>query len=85
MPVLEATDQALPRSALRHRPIKSDADQRGSITPVAQRASRLRTPRPKKRSRSSQVVPPLALALSGGPEGAKECYALIRSCSWAWG
>jgi hypothetical protein len=36
----------MPRSALRHRPIESDVDQQGmtNITPVAQRASRLRTP-----------------------------------------
>jgi hypothetical protein len=46
MPVLESTDRAMPRSALRHRPLGSDADRRGmtSITPVAQRASRLRPP-----------------------------------------
>src|SRR5260370_39030443 len=46
MPVLESTDRAMPRSALRYRPIKSDADQQGKtgIAPMAQRASRLRTP-----------------------------------------
>jgi hypothetical protein len=46
MPVLESTDRAMPRSALRHRPIENDANQQGktSITPVVQRASRLRTP-----------------------------------------
>jgi hypothetical protein len=50
MPVLSTTDRAMPRSALRHRPIKSDADRQGKhpatmtgITPVAQRASRLRS------------------------------------------
>ncbi len=49
MPILESTDQ-MPRSALRHRPIIQDgADRQGKrpaattgITPVAQRASRLR-------------------------------------------
>ena len=51
MPVLESTDRAMPRSALRHRPIKSDADRQGKrpatmtgITPVAQCASRQRSP-----------------------------------------
>ena len=51
MPVLESTDRAMPRSSLRHRPIESDADRQGKrpttttgITPVAQRASRLRSP-----------------------------------------
>jgi hypothetical protein len=46
MPVLSTTDSAMPRSALRHRPLESDVDQQGmtSITPVAQRASRLRSP-----------------------------------------
>jgi hypothetical protein len=46
MPVLESTDRAMPRSALRHRPIESDAGQQGmtGITPVVQRASRLNTP-----------------------------------------
>ena len=46
MPVLESTERAMPRSALRHRPLESAADQQGkaSITPVAQRASRLKTP-----------------------------------------
>ena len=46
MPVLESTDRAMPRSALRHRPLESDVDQQGmtSITPVVQRASRLRSP-----------------------------------------
>ena len=46
MPVLESTGRAMARSALRHRPIKGDANQQGktSIAPVAQRASRLRTP-----------------------------------------
>lgn len=48
MPVLESIDH-MPRSALRHRPIADDADRQGKrpaattgITPVAQRASRLR-------------------------------------------
>jgi hypothetical protein len=52
MPVLESTDH-MPRSALRHRPIQDESDQQGkhpstmtSITPVAERASRLdRRPR----------------------------------------
>jgi hypothetical protein len=46
MPVLESTDRAMPRSALRHRPLGSDIDQQGmtNITPIAQRASRLRSP-----------------------------------------
>ena len=42
MPVLES-NRAMPRSTLRHRPIESDVKQRTTgITPVAQRASRLR-------------------------------------------
>jgi hypothetical protein len=46
MSVLESTDRVMPRSALRHRPIESDVDQQGmtGITPVVQRASRLRSP-----------------------------------------
>src|SRR5712691_6967555 len=46
MPALESTERAMPRSALRHRPVGTDAGHQGktSITPVAQRASRLRTP-----------------------------------------
>ena len=46
MPVLESTDRAMPRSALRHRPVENDGDQRRmtSVTPVVQRASRLRSP-----------------------------------------
>jgi hypothetical protein len=46
MPVLESTDRAMPRSALRHRPVESDVDQRRveGITPMVQRASRLRSP-----------------------------------------
>ncbi len=46
MPVLESTDHAIQRSVLRHRPIVSDPDRQGKtgITPVAQRASRLRSP-----------------------------------------
>ena len=49
MPILDSTDHSMPRSALRHCPIKAAADQQGKrpsvavgITPVAQRASRLR-------------------------------------------
>lgn len=48
MPVLESTNRAMPRSALRHRPIADDIDRQGKrppattgITPIAQRASRL--------------------------------------------
>jgi hypothetical protein len=51
MPVLSTTGSALPRSALRRRPTQSDIDRQGKrpatmtdITPVAQRASRLRSP-----------------------------------------
>jgi hypothetical protein len=46
MPILESVDRAMPRSALRHRPLGSDVDQQGmmSITPIAQRASRLHSP-----------------------------------------
>jgi hypothetical protein len=45
MPVLESTDRAMPRSSLRHRPLGSDAGQQmAGITPVVQRASRLRSP-----------------------------------------
>jgi hypothetical protein len=46
MPMLESTDHAIQRSVLRHRPIVSDTDRQGKtgITPVAQRASRLRSP-----------------------------------------
>jgi hypothetical protein len=49
MPILDSTDHPMPRSALRHRPIKAAADQQGKrpsatagVTPVAERASRLR-------------------------------------------
>ena len=46
MPVLESIEHDMPRSALRHRPLESDVGQQGktSITPVVQRASRLRSP-----------------------------------------
>ena len=56
MPVLSTTDRAMPRSALRHRPIETDVDQQGmtDITPVAQRASRLRTPQTEE---DEQVTP----------------------------
>ncbi len=45
MPVLELTDHLTPRSALHHRPIQDDANQPSTagITPIAQRASRLRS------------------------------------------
>src|SRR5947209_2658263 len=49
MPVLESTDHLAPKSAIRHRPIAEDAEKQGKgaatpggITPVAERASRLR-------------------------------------------
>ncbi len=49
MPVLDSTEHPMPRSVLHHRPIHDGADQQGKhpsaaagITPVAQRASRLR-------------------------------------------
>jgi hypothetical protein len=49
MPLLEATDSSLPRSALRYRPIGKDTHPQrshpramGDITPVVKRASRLR-------------------------------------------
>lgn len=56
MPVLESTDRAMPRSALRHRPIENDAGQQGktSITPLVQRASRLRSPETEE---EEQVTP----------------------------
>ncbi len=56
MPVLESTDRAMSRSALRHRPIESDAGQQGmtGITPVVQRASRLRSPETEE---DEQVTP----------------------------
>jgi hypothetical protein len=56
MPVLESTDRVMPRSALRHRPIESDVDQQGitNITPVVQRASRLRFPQTEE---DEQVTP----------------------------
>src|SRR5260370_14099871 len=46
MRVLESADHAIQRSVLRHRPIVSDPDREGKtgITPVAPRASRLRSP-----------------------------------------
>lgn len=50
MPVLESTDEITPRSVLRHRPIGDKAGARGTTvdvssntTPVAQRASRIRS------------------------------------------
>src|SRR5260370_26213170 len=56
MPVLESTDHAIQRSVLRHRPIVSDTDRQGktNITPVAQRASRLRSPQTEE---DEQVTP----------------------------
>ena len=55
MPVLESTDRAMPRSALRHRPIESGAGQQGmtGITPVVQRASRLRSPETEEEEQPS--------------------------------
>ena len=56
MPVLESTDRAMPRSALRHRPIESGAGQQGmtGITPVVQRSARLRSPETEE---DEQVTP----------------------------
>src|SRR5690349_11250919 len=55
MPVLESTDLAAPRSALRHRPLERDADRgKSSITPVAQRASRLKPPQTEE---EEQAIP----------------------------
>jgi len=56
MSVLESTDRAMPRSALRHRPIESDVDQQGmtGITPLVQRASRLTSPQTEE---DEQVTP----------------------------
>ena len=54
MPVLESTDRAMPRSALRHRPIERDADRgKSSITPVAQRASRLTSPQTEEEEQAT--------------------------------
>ena len=56
MSVLEATDHTMPRSALRHRPIESRVGQQGKtvITPVAQRASRFKSPETEE---DEQVTP----------------------------
>src|SRR6266699_5677665 len=56
MPVLSTTDRAMPRSALRHRPIESDVDRQGKngITPLVQRASRLKSPQTEE---GEQVTP----------------------------
>jgi hypothetical protein len=56
MPVLDSTERAMPRSALRHRPLDSDVDQQGkaSIAPVAQRASRLKAPQTEE---DKQITP----------------------------
>src|SRR6266566_5510297 len=55
MPVLTTTDRAMPRSALRHRPIESDVDQgMTGITPLVQRASRLTSPQTEE---DEQVAP----------------------------
>jgi hypothetical protein len=69
MPLLEATEQSLPRSALRYRPIGKDTQQQGShpramagITPVARRASRLR---PIDTEEDEEVV-------GGGPRADEE-------------
>jgi hypothetical protein len=73
MPVLESTDRALPRSALRHRPIESHVGQQGKtgITPVMQRASRLRPPETEE---DEQVTP------SGGSTGPRpKTPGLIRT------
>jgi hypothetical protein len=56
MPVLSATERAMPRSALRHRPIENHVGQQGKrgITQVAQRASRLKSPQTEE---DEQVAP----------------------------
>ena len=56
MSVLEATDHTMPRSALRHRPIESHVGQQGKtvITPVAQCASRFKSPETEE---DEQVTP----------------------------
>jgi hypothetical protein len=56
MPVLSTTDRAMPRSALRHRPIESGVDRQGKtgITPLVQRASRLKSPQTEE---DEQVTP----------------------------
>src|SRR5229473_3044742 len=55
MPVLESTDRAMPRSALRHRPIESDVDQQGmtGMTPLVQRASRLTSPQTEEEEQAA--------------------------------
>ncbi len=56
MPVLEATDRAMPRSALRHRPIESDVDQgKTSITPLVRRATRLTSPQTEEDEQATPV------------------------------
>jgi len=56
MPVLESTDRAMPRSALRHRPIESDVNQQGKtgITPLVRRATRLASPQTEE---DEQITP----------------------------
>ncbi len=65
MPVLSATDRAMPRSALRHRPIENDVDRQGKrppatagITPIVQRASRLRSPETEEDEEATPGAPP---------------------------
>ena len=60
MPVLES----MPRSALRHRSIADDADRQGKrpaatagITPIAQRASRLRSPETEEDEQATPGAP----------------------------
>ncbi len=60
MPVLES----MPRSALRHRPIADNADRQGKrppatagITPIAQRASRLRSPETEEDEQATPGAP----------------------------
>ena len=55
MAVLDSTDCAMPRSALRHRPIDSDVDQQGKagIVPVARRATRLTSPQTEEEDQVS--------------------------------
>ena len=64
MPVLDSTDRAMPRSSLRHRPIADDAARQGKrppatagITPIAQRASRLRSPETDEDEKAAPGAP----------------------------
>lgn len=60
MPVAEASDQVTARSALRHRPLGDEASPFSAtgITPVAQRASRLRPKDTEEDQTGKPTVPP---------------------------